>query len=270
MLSAHSSGDELGKSYVCVWNVTQPSAPNKVLVASGGVTECCFSPLKASVAIAGLVDGAVCAWDLREALSFHQEVARSEVDAQEQYSALFRVQQANYVMLQAPTYNWQRFSLLFNGTFETNYNSLQDIFRSPTFTTSSGEDGHNSAVTAVKPLPEPQDDSREKGFAAVPSGSSGGFSTFQLVTVEERGQLIVWTVLGGQRDVDQHIGLAHWGSVRLVRTMVLDLAALHVGTKGAQLGPEVNSFDVTFDPDDGSRVYVGTESGSVLHASVQG
>ena len=98
MLSAHSSGDELGKSYVCVWNVTQPSAPNKVLVASGGVTECCFSPLKASVAIAGLVDGAVCAWDLREALSFHQEVAPSEADSQEQYSAIFRVQKANYVI----------------------------------------------------------------------------------------------------------------------------------------------------------------------------
>ena len=80
MLSSHSSSDELGKSYVCVWNVTQPSAPSKVLVASGCVTACCFSPLKASVAIAGLVDGTVCAWDLREAFSFHQEVARSEGD----------------------------------------------------------------------------------------------------------------------------------------------------------------------------------------------
>ena len=86
MLSAHSSSDEHGKSYVCVWNVTQPSAPNKVLVASGGITACCFSPLKASVAIAGLVDGTVCAWDLREAFSFHQEVARSgEGDDQAQY-----------------------------------------------------------------------------------------------------------------------------------------------------------------------------------------
>ena len=86
MLSAHSSSDEHGKSYVCVRNVTQPSAPNKVLVASGGITACCFSPLKASVAIAGLVDGTVCAWDLREAFSFHQEVARSgEGDDQAQY-----------------------------------------------------------------------------------------------------------------------------------------------------------------------------------------
>ena len=84
MLSAHSSGDDLGKSYVCVWNVTQPSAPNKVLVASGVVTACCFSPLKASVAIAGLVDGTVCAWDLREAFSFHQEVSRSEGNDQVQ------------------------------------------------------------------------------------------------------------------------------------------------------------------------------------------
>ena len=151
--------------------------------------------------------------------------------------------------------------------------STQDVFRSPTFTTNSAENGHNSAITAVKPLPEPQDDGRggrEKAFAAAAPNASG-FATFQLVTIEERGALIVWTVLDGQRDVDQHIGLAHWGSVRLVSTMVLDLRALLMGTKGAQqLGPEVNSFDVTFDPGDGSRVYVGTENGTVLHASVQG
>ena len=76
-------------------------------------------------------------------------------------------------------------------------------------------------------------------------------------------------MLDGQRDVDQHIGLAHWGSVRLVSTMALDLRALLMGTKAMAL-QEVNSFDVTFDPGDGSRVYVGTENGTVLHASVQG
>ena len=159
---------------------------------------------------------------------------------------------------------------------------FQDIFRSPTFTTNSAENGHSSAVTAVKPLPEPQDDGRsgvggggrEKAVPAHGGASGGGFATFQLVTVEERGALVVWTVLDGQRDAaGQHIGLAHWGSVRLVSTLALDLRALLMGTavKGAQgMGPEVNAFDVAFDPGDGSRVYVGTENGAVLHASVQG
>jgi WD40 repeat protein len=88
------------------------------------------------------------------------------------------------------------------------------------------------------------------------------------VTIEEKGQLIVWTVLDGQRDVDSHIGLAHWGSVRLVRTMTMDLG-VYMGIKDAALGGEANAFDVTFDPLDGSRVYIGTENGTVLHVSVQ-
>ncbi len=66
-------------TYLCVWNVSHPSTPQKVLICQHGQpTSVCFSPLKASMAFSGLDDGAVCAWDLREATARHQEVAREE------------------------------------------------------------------------------------------------------------------------------------------------------------------------------------------------
>ena len=70
------------------------------------------------------------------------------------------------------------------------------------------------------------------------------------MTVEERGALVVWTVLDGQRDAaGQHIGLAHWGSVRLVSTLALDLRALQMGTavKGAQQGWDSMLLQLNFD-----------------------
>ncbi len=205
------------RTLLCLWNVGQPSAPSKILAANGDVTHTNFSPQKATVAFAGLEDGTLCAWDLRESLSHHQEVVRTEDEG--------------------------------------------DVFRSPTFATHSAEEGHSSAITALRPLPE----AKEEGITATRLESTGGFPTFQLVSIEERGHLIVWTVLDGQRDADAHIGLAHWGSVRVVRTLSLDLAAY----MGAAAGVDTNALDVAFDPYDGSRVYVGTEGGSVVHASVQ-
>jgi WD40 repeat protein len=98
---------------LCVWKVSQPSAPNKVLVANGDVVHCNFSPHKASLVFAGFADGMICAWDLRESLSVHQEVVKED--------------------------------------------DGDDVFRSPTFATHSAEEGHSSAVTAIKPLPEAQE-----------------------------------------------------------------------------------------------------------------
>lgn len=60
-------------------------SPQKVLICQHGEpTSVCFSPLKASLAFAGMDDGAVCVWNLREAAAKHREVSRKEVPHQEQ------------------------------------------------------------------------------------------------------------------------------------------------------------------------------------------
>ncbi|KAJ8306899.1 hypothetical protein KUTeg_014983 [Tegillarca granosa] len=62
------------KGIVCVWNTNDPSYPQRILACESQPTCCCFSPYKASVAFAGMVDGSICVWDLREQSSLHRSV----------------------------------------------------------------------------------------------------------------------------------------------------------------------------------------------------
>ncbi|XP_072268713.1 cytoplasmic dynein 2 intermediate chain 1 isoform X2 [Pyxicephalus adspersus] len=62
------------KCLLCVWNIWQPSAPQKILMCESEVKCCCFSPGKASLVFAGTVDGSVLVWDLREDVSMHQTI----------------------------------------------------------------------------------------------------------------------------------------------------------------------------------------------------
>ncbi|XP_045876253.1 cytoplasmic dynein 2 intermediate chain 1 isoform X1 [Meles meles] len=59
---------------LCVWDIWQPSGPQKVLVCESKVTCCCFSPCKAFLLFAGTVHGSVVVWDLREDSRIHRYV----------------------------------------------------------------------------------------------------------------------------------------------------------------------------------------------------
>jgi WD40 repeat protein len=221
-VEGHSSQNEAAlptSSVLCVWNVAAPSAPQKTLRVSGGApaTRCCFSPSKASVAFAGLADGTVCAWDLREAASTHREVAAPDDDEDDKEEG-------------------------------GRDDATVDLLRSPTYETAgsaAGGDGHASAVTALAVLPE-----NNGGTAG--NGDAGALSTFQLVTAEENGQVFVWTVVEARGDPDQHLGLAHWGSVRLVRSLVVDVGS-------------VAAFDVAFG--DAGALLVAADGGLIMHRS---
>ncbi|KAF5911424.1 hypothetical protein HPG69_004345 [Diceros bicornis minor] len=86
---------------LCVWDIWQPSGPQKVLVCESKVqlgdshrsipfglhclghgylevTCCCFSPLKAFLLFAGTMHGSVVVWDLREDSRIHQYVKLSD------------------------------------------------------------------------------------------------------------------------------------------------------------------------------------------------
>ncbi|KAK3105974.1 hypothetical protein FSP39_009911 [Pinctada imbricata] len=60
------------KGMICVWNTNDPSYPQRILACESQPVCCCFSPYKATLVFAGMVDGSVCAWDLREPPSLHQ------------------------------------------------------------------------------------------------------------------------------------------------------------------------------------------------------
>ncbi|XP_022369625.1 WD repeat-containing protein 60 isoform X1 [Enhydra lutris kenyoni] len=63
-----------GRYVLCVWDIWQPSGPQKVLICESKVTCCCFSPFKAFLLFAGTVHGSVVVWDLREDSGIHRYV----------------------------------------------------------------------------------------------------------------------------------------------------------------------------------------------------
>ncbi|XP_075068209.1 cytoplasmic dynein 2 intermediate chain 1 [Mixophyes fleayi] len=72
-LCIHSDSAALSETFIiCVWNIWQPSTPQKILICQSEVKCCCFSPGKASLVFAGTVDGSVVVWDLREDYTMHQ------------------------------------------------------------------------------------------------------------------------------------------------------------------------------------------------------
>ena len=71
LLVAHGPVDDF-RSYLTIWNISSPSQPQHVLVTSGYVRTVCFSPTKASMAFAGMMDGSISVWDLRESYTLHQ------------------------------------------------------------------------------------------------------------------------------------------------------------------------------------------------------
>ncbi|KAM9229891.1 cytoplasmic dynein 2 intermediate chain 1 [Dugong dugon] len=80
MVSVHdlpekTFSNQLDRRYIlCVWDIWQPSSPQKVLICESKVTCCCFSPFKEFLLFAGTVHGSVVVWDLREDSRIHHYV----------------------------------------------------------------------------------------------------------------------------------------------------------------------------------------------------
>ncbi|XP_008572194.1 PREDICTED: WD repeat-containing protein 60 [Galeopterus variegatus] len=78
-LPEKASAPPLDSRYVlCVWDIWQPSGPQKVLICESKVTCCCFSPSKAFLLFAGTAHGSVVVWDLREDSRIHHYVKLSD------------------------------------------------------------------------------------------------------------------------------------------------------------------------------------------------
>ncbi|KAM8967161.1 cytoplasmic dynein 2 intermediate chain 1 [Pelodytes ibericus] len=75
---SHEPTPLANKCIMCLWNVWEPSTPQKVLTCESQVTCCCFSPGKVSLVFAGTADGSVVVWDLREDISLHHTVTLAD------------------------------------------------------------------------------------------------------------------------------------------------------------------------------------------------
>ncbi|XP_067148026.1 cytoplasmic dynein 2 intermediate chain 1 isoform X1 [Apteryx mantelli] len=86
LLSAHGLPEKAGvtllnrKSIICVWNIWQPSNPQKILICDSEVLSCCISPSKTPLVFAGTTDGSLLVWDLREDSRMHPHMTFSGTD----------------------------------------------------------------------------------------------------------------------------------------------------------------------------------------------
>ncbi|XP_009871250.1 PREDICTED: WD repeat-containing protein 60, partial [Apaloderma vittatum] len=86
LLSVHGLPEKAGvgllnrKSIICVWNIWQPSSPQRVLMCDSEVICCCFSPNKTTLVFAGTIDGSLLLWDLREDSRMHPHMMINETD----------------------------------------------------------------------------------------------------------------------------------------------------------------------------------------------
>ncbi|XP_026071354.1 WD repeat-containing protein 60 isoform X1 [Carassius auratus] len=70
--SSKSSAVRLdSETIICVWNIWEPSRPQKILLYESEVRCCCFSPGKVTLVFAGTEIGSVVVWDLREHSGTH-------------------------------------------------------------------------------------------------------------------------------------------------------------------------------------------------------
>ncbi|XP_017878315.1 WD repeat-containing protein 60 isoform X2 [Ceratina calcarata] len=58
----------------CVWNISEPSMPVKLFYSACPITACCFHLTNYNVVFAGLQDGSISLWDLKEDEMWHHKV----------------------------------------------------------------------------------------------------------------------------------------------------------------------------------------------------
>ena len=187
LLTVHSSSSSTS-CLLCLWNVSQPSRPSHILSCSSLVSAVCLPT--ACMVVAGCAEGEMALWDLRETSAAHHQL-REEEDEEG-------------ILRRAPTYVSQgshASKVLHSFSFFISFSHLQGgVSASP-----SG--WGRSTDTCL----------RQRRSDRLPSCINNfvlqGLAAFQLVSVENQGRAVVWTVLDTQRDFNTQLGLAHWGQV---------------------------------------------------------
>ncbi|KAG8573457.1 hypothetical protein GDO81_012417 [Engystomops pustulosus] len=233
LLTAHGLGNSpestslWDKYIICVWNIWQPSTPQKILTCESEVRCCCFSPGKASLVFAGTMDGSVLVWDLREDSSMHQ-TRRLEDN------------------------NW--------------------TFRSATFSTDGifSQVSHTRSVKAIEPVPSTE--TMNPGISSLSSPEEMSGLSFQVASLDESGQLILWVVVelrkvdlaGSQSD----LGLIPGGKVKLIHSSSIHLGDRFFRKDVLMLGSP-QTLNIKFLPGDFNHFVIGTDIAGCSDGSIR-
>ncbi|XP_072759998.1 cytoplasmic dynein 2 intermediate chain 1 [Anoplolepis gracilipes] len=58
----------------CIWNISEPSMPKKLFYSQCSITACCFHLTNYDMVFAGLEDGSLSLWDLKDDEMWHQKI----------------------------------------------------------------------------------------------------------------------------------------------------------------------------------------------------
>ncbi|XP_068828855.1 cytoplasmic dynein 2 intermediate chain 1 [Capricornis sumatraensis] len=212
---------------LCVWDVRQPSGPQKVLVCESKVTCCCFSPVKACLLFAGTLHGSVVVWDLREDPRIHLRVTLSGC------SWTFRT----------PTFSTD--GVLASVNHRSPLQAIEPIAGSVC--------KRQSCV--LSPF-STQEETAGLSFLVASLDESGLLNVWVVVELQKAD------VAGSISD----LGLIPGGRIKLVHSAAIQLSD-SLSHKGCEAWGSVQTLNVKFLPSDPDRFVVGTDVGLVSHGS---
>uniref|UniRef100_A0A8D0Q6P8 Cytoplasmic dynein 2 intermediate chain 1 n=1 Tax=Sus scrofa TaxID=9823 RepID=A0A8D0Q6P8_PIG len=220
----------LDSRYVlCVWDIWQPSGPQKTLISESEVTCCCFSPLKACLLFAGTAHGSVVVWDLREDSRIHRYVKLSE----------------GFWTFRTPTFSTD--GVLTAVNHQSPLQAVEPVSASVCKRQSS----------VLSPF------STQEDLACLSShiaslDESGVLNLWVVVELPKAD------IAGSLRD----LGLIPGGRIKLVHGAVIQLSD-SLSRKGCEPWGSAQTLTVKFLPSDPNHFVVGTDLGLISHGSRQ-
>ncbi|XP_039983566.1 cytoplasmic dynein 2 intermediate chain 1 isoform X2 [Xiphias gladius] len=215
---------------ICIWNIWEPSRPQKILIYESEVQCCCFSPGKAILVFAGTSVGSVVLWDLREHAGNHYRLKIGEDE----------------LTFRQPTFSTDAV-MAGSGHFS----SVTSVEVVPS-TVAGG-------VRPEVPLLASEEESSGLSFQLASLDESGVLNFWVVVELPKANQA------GSATD----LGLRPGGKVKLLHSSSL-LTAERVSPRNAPKTGPLQTLHLKFLPTDSNHFFIGTNMGLVIHGASHG
>lgn len=216
------------RGLLCLFDVLQPETPSHVLFVDGDPLTCCLSPNHAHIAFAGLAEGSVAVWDLREATTMHRAVQVSDAAGNK-----------SRLVLRAPTFTTEASTLIpehgqpASALLSIGPNVVSGHRGRVVKVTPVWEQAKKSAATAssegktddAEGLEQKEDSPSEVLDLVARSIGGSEKRAFQLASLDDTGVAIVWSVVelkaGDMAGSDVDLGLGIGARIKLVKQNLL-------------------------------------------------
>ncbi|XP_040840288.1 cytoplasmic dynein 2 intermediate chain 1 isoform X2 [Ochotona curzoniae] len=218
-----------GRYLLCVWDIWQPSGPQKVLICESKVTCCCFSPVKAFLLFAGTAHGSVVVWDLREDCRIHHYVKLSDC----------------FWTFRTPTFSTD--GILTSVSHQSPVQAVEPISVSAC-----------KKVSSVLSPFSTQEEMLGLSFHIASLDESGVLNVWVVVELPKAD------IAGSISD----LGLLPGGRIKLVHSAAIQLGA-SLSHRGSDFWGTTQTLNIKFLPSDPNHFIVGTDLGLVSHGTRQ-